>query len=107
MHAFPGVRLTQPSRHVSLQQVPDLEAHDAIPRANDAMKAPVASWTGRSRVCAVTETMESRFETSGARCTRVSAVRIPAARVSPGIYKMPRLSRVYPHSAEGSVEERR
>lgn len=44
-------------------------------------EACAALWTGRSAMSAVTESALSRFATSGSRCTRLSAMRLPLARV--------------------------
>lgn len=49
-------------------------------RASDAVEASGVTWTGRSALSAVTETSLSRFVTSGSRCTRLSAMRVSAAR---------------------------
>lgn len=46
----------------------------------EAPEACAAVWTGRSALSIATETALSRFVTSGARCTRVSAMRAAAAR---------------------------
>lgn len=42
------------------------------------------SWTGRSVVSRATETALSRYVTAGTRQTRVSAMRIPGARITVG-----------------------
>lgn len=56
-----------------------------VVRSRHMSGAPEASaslWTGRSALSAVTESSASRFDTSGARCTRVSAMRPAASRAA-------------------------